>query len=103
VSRDGLVVEGPLGRIELPGATLAALVATAAEQVEGARVRRPRRGLDIAVVEGRATIELELAVRLGAVVPEVALAGQEHVAGAVTATTGLEVAAVDVAVEELDE
>jgi len=103
MSRDGLVVEGPLGRIELPGATLAALVATAAERVDGARVRRPRRGLDVAVADGRATIELELAVRLGAVVPEVAQAVQEQVAGAVTATTGLEIAAVDIAVEELDE
>jgi uncharacterized alkaline shock family protein YloU len=103
MSRDGLVAQGPLGRIELPGTTLAALVATAAEQVEGARVRRPRRGLDVAVADGRVTIELELAVRLGTVVPEVAQAVQEVVAGAVAATTGLEIAAVDVAVEELDE
>ena len=103
MSRDGLVVDGPLGRIELPGATLAGLVATAAEQVDGARVRRPRRGLEVAVADGRATIELELAVRLGAVVPEVARAVQEQVAGAVSATTGLEVTAVGVAVEELDE
>lgn len=102
MSRDGFEVEGPHGRIELPGATLAALVATAAEEVEGARVRRPRRGLDVAVADGRATIELELAVRLGAVVPEVAEAVQERVAAAVTATTGLEVAAVEIAVEELD-
>jgi uncharacterized alkaline shock family protein YloU len=102
MSRDPFVVDGPLGRIELPGAALAGLVATAAEQVDGARVRRPRRGLDVAVADGRATIALELAVRLGAVVPEVAQAVQEQIAGAVTATTGLEVAAVDVAVEELD-
>ena len=103
MSRDPFVVDGPLGRIELPGTTLAALVATAAEQVDAARVRRPRRGLDVAVADGRATIELELAVRLGAVVPEVAQAVQEQVAGAVAATTGLEIAAVDIAVEELDE
>jgi uncharacterized alkaline shock family protein YloU len=102
MSRDPFVVDGPLGRIELPGAALAALVAAAAEQVDGARVRRPRRGLDVAVADGRATIALELAVPLGAVVPEVAQAVQEQIARAVTATTGLEVAAVDVAVEELD-
>ena len=102
MSRDGVVVDGPLGRIELPGATLAALVASAAEQVDGARVRRPRRGLDVTVEDGRATIELELAVRLGAVVPDVAQAVQGRIAGAVAAATGLEVTAVDVAVEELD-
>jgi len=102
MSRDGFVADGPLGRIEVPGPALAALVAAAAEQVDGARVRRPRRGLDVAVADGRATIELELAVRLGAVLPEVARAVQEQVAGAVGATTGLEVAAVDISVEELD-
>ena len=44
MSRDGHLVDGPLGRIELPGSTLASLVVQAAEQVDGARVRRPRRG-----------------------------------------------------------
>ncbi len=102
VSRDGFVLDGRLGRIELPGATLAALVATAAEQVEGARVRRPRRGLDVSVEDGTARIELELAAPYGAVLPELARSVQTSVAAAVTQATGLEVAAVDVSIEELD-
>jgi uncharacterized alkaline shock family protein YloU len=102
VSRDGLLVEGELGRIELPGATLAALVATAAEQVEGARVRRPRRGLDVSIEAGTARIELELAAPHGAVLTELARAVQAAVADAVVRATGLEVAAVDVSIEELD-
>ena len=102
MSRDGFGLDGPLGRIELPGATLAALVATAAEQVEGARVRRPRRGLDVSVEDGTARIELELAAPYGSVLPGLARSVQTSVAAAVTQATGLEVAAVDVSIEELD-
>jgi uncharacterized alkaline shock family protein YloU len=65
-------------------------------------VRRPRRGLDVAVSAGRARIELELAAPLGAVLPELARAVQESVTAAVGSATGLEVEAVDVSVEELD-
>jgi uncharacterized alkaline shock family protein YloU len=102
VSRDAFVLDGPLGRIELPGATFAALVATAAEQVEGARVRRPRRGLDVSVEDGSVRIQLELAAARGAVLTELARTVQTTVADAVGRTTGLEVAAVDVSIEELD-
>ena len=57
----------PAGTIRIDGDALAALVVAAAEHVDGARVRRPRRGLSMAIVEdGRApTVELELAVRYG--------------------------------------
>jgi uncharacterized alkaline shock family protein YloU len=102
MSRDGHVVEGPLGRIELTGAALAGLVVDAAELVPGARVRRPRRGLDISVAEGRARVSLELAVAYGTVLPELARSTQEHVASALRTTAGLEIDAVDVSIEELD-
>ena len=102
MSRDDHVVAGPLGRIELPGATLASLVAQAAERVEGARVRRPRRGLDVELEDGRARVELELAAAWGSVLPDLARAVQTSVADALRETAGLEVAAVDVSIDELD-
>jgi uncharacterized alkaline shock family protein YloU len=102
VSRESHIVAGPLGRIELPGATLASLVVQAAERVDGARVRRPRRGLDVQLEDGRARVELELAAAWGSVLPELARAAQAAVAAALRETAGLEVAAVDVSIEELD-
>lgn len=102
MSRDGYVVDGPLGRIELPGATLASLVVLASERVDGARVRRPRRGLDVELEDGRVRVEVELAAAAGAVLPELARDVQTSVADALRQMAGLEVASVDVSVEELD-
>jgi uncharacterized alkaline shock family protein YloU len=102
VSRDGHVISSPAGSIRIEADALAELVIAAAERVDGARVRRPRRGLDVVVADGRATVELELAARFGAVLPELAQAVQRSVAETLRAATGLEVAAVDVSIEELD-
>jgi uncharacterized alkaline shock family protein YloU len=102
MSRDGHLVDGPLGRIELPGATLASIVVQAAERVDGARVRRPRRGLDVELEDGRVRVDVELAAATGSVLPELGRAVQESVTEAVQTMTGLDVAAVDVSIEELD-
>jgi uncharacterized alkaline shock family protein YloU len=102
VSHDGHVIRGPYGSIRIPGDALSALVVTAAERVDGARVRRPRRGLDVTVTDGRARVQLELAASYGAVLPEVGLAVQASVATALKDSAGLDVAAVDVSFEELD-
>jgi uncharacterized alkaline shock family protein YloU len=102
VSRDGHAIPSAAGSITIEADALAGLVVAAAERVDGARVRRPRRGLDVEVEGGRARIELELAARYGAVLPELAQAVQAAVAGALRESAGLEVAAVDVSVEELD-
>jgi len=101
VSRDGHTIPGPHGPIRIEGDALSALVITAAELVDGARVRRPRRGLDVSVADGTARIELELAARYGAVLPSVAREVQTNVAGALLGSAGL-TAAVDVSIEELD-
>ena len=74
----------------------------AAEAVDGARVRRPKRHLEIAVADGRARVELELAVAYGHVLPDVAREVQEQVADALTRMCGVEIDAIDVSVEELD-
>lgn len=99
---DGHTIPRPAGTIRIEGDALAALVVAAAELVDGARVRRPRRGLVVAVADGRARVELELAVRYGRSVPEVGEAVQREVADALRASAGLELDAVDVAVEELE-
>jgi uncharacterized alkaline shock family protein YloU len=96
------VIENDAGRIEITPGALAQIVVKATERVDGARVRRPRRGLEIAVDGGRVRVELELAAQFGVVLPELARDVQEHVAGALQGMCGLTVDAVDVSVEELD-
>jgi len=88
--------------VTVSDATLTQIVVQAAESVGGARVRRPRRGLDVQVEDGRARVEVELAARYGSVLPEVGRAVQERVADALRTMCGLEPAAVDVAIEELE-
>jgi uncharacterized alkaline shock family protein YloU len=101
MSRDGHVIPGAQGEVRIEGDALAALVIAATEQV-GARVRRPRRGLDISVADGTVRVELELAARYGAVLPELARAVQESVTKALRGSAGLTVERVDVSIEELD-
>ena len=101
MSRDAHVIPGAQGEVRIAGDALAALVIAAAEQV-GARARRPRRGLDISVADGTVRVELELAARYGAVLPELARAVQENVTEALRGSAGLTVERVDVSIEELD-
>jgi uncharacterized alkaline shock family protein YloU len=90
------------GTIRVSPSALTQVVVQAAEAADGARVPRPRRGLEIAIADGHARVELELAARYGTVVPNVAREVQERVAGALEGMCGLVVDAVDVSVEELD-
>lgn len=89
------------GVVSISDATLAQIVVQAAESVEGARVRRPKRGLEVAVDGGRARVELELAAPYGSVLPELGRAVQERVAEALQSMCGLAPATVEVAIEEL--
>ena len=102
MSRDGHRIENANGAIRIGGNALARLVAAAAERVDGARVRRPRRGLDVTVADGRVRVELELTARYGTSLPTLARGVQEQVAAALGAATSLTVEAVDVSIEELD-
>ena len=99
---DRVVLEESAGTISIPSGTLAQIVQSAAESVEGARVRRPRRSLELDVTDGRARVALEVRVRHGLVLPQLARSVQERVAEALASMCALEVDAVDVAVEELD-
>jgi uncharacterized alkaline shock family protein YloU len=96
------VIKDEAGTIEISPGALTQVVVQAAESADGARVRRPRRGLEIEVENGRARVELELAARFGVVLPELARDVQARVADALQTMCGLSVDAIDVSVEELD-
>jgi uncharacterized alkaline shock family protein YloU len=90
------------GSVAVTDAALAQIVTQAAEAVDGARLRKGRRRLVLALEAGHARAELELTVAYGRVLPEVAREVQERVAEALHAMCGLVVDAVDVSVEELE-
>ena len=98
---DELVISEPEGAISVPAGTLASIVVRAAELVDGTRVRRPRRGVDVELAEGRATVTLRIAARYGSVIPQVAEEVQQQVAHALEQMCGVDVSSVDVAIEEL--
>ena len=83
--------------VELSDAAFAALVVRAAEGIEGARVRRPRK-----VALDGVRLELALAARLGIVLPDLARDVQERVYEAVETMCGIRLTAVDVIVEKVD-
>ena len=98
---DQLVITEREGTVCVPAATLARIVVRAAELADGARVRRPRRGVDVEVAGDSATVTVRLAARYGAVLPQVAEEVQRHVATTLEQMCGIEVTSVDVAIEEL--
>jgi uncharacterized alkaline shock family protein YloU len=98
----GLVIASDAGSIKVPQSTLEQIVLHAASGIEGARPRRPKRGLDVSVEAGSALVELELAAQHGRVLPEVAEAVQKAVADALRTMCGVDVQSVDVSIEELE-
>ena len=98
---DELVISEAEGTISVPAGTLANIVVRAAELVDGARVRRPRRGVDVELADGAATVTLRIAARYGSVLPQVAEEVQQQVAQALEQMCGVDVGTVDIAIEEL--
>jgi uncharacterized alkaline shock family protein YloU len=96
-----LVLRGPEGSITVAPAALTRLVVRAAESIDGARVRRPRRSVEVAHADGRVSVSLEVAVSHGAIVPELAHSVQERVAWAVARACGVEIERVDLTIEEI--
>jgi uncharacterized alkaline shock family protein YloU len=87
--------------VKVTESALTQIVVRSAEQVEGVRVRRPRRHLDIEVGDGKARVGLELTVAYGCILPDVARDVQERVASALGTMCEVRVAAVDISIEEL--
>ena len=96
-----LVFAGPEGSITLTAAALTELVAGAARSVDGVRVRRPRRAVEVRHAEGRGSVSLELGATPGAALPGLARAVQERVGEALAQVTGLQVERVDVEIAEI--
>ena len=94
-------VRGPGGTITISSGALTQIVLRAVDTA-GARVPRPRRGLEIEIDAGRARVELGLAARFGIALPELARDVQAAVEEALRAMCGLTVDAVDVTIEELE-
>lgn len=96
------VVDGARGSITVTPSALAGLVVGAAEAADGAAVRRGRRRLEIEVVDGHASVRLELSARYGVVLPDLAREVQRRVAEALSSMCRVEVDKVDVSVEEVE-
>jgi uncharacterized alkaline shock family protein YloU len=90
------------GAITVADAAMTQIVVQATESVDGARIRRARRKLEVEIDGRRARVELELAVAYGRVLPDVARDVQEQVTDALTRMCAFDVTGVDVTVEELD-
>jgi uncharacterized alkaline shock family protein YloU len=96
-----LVFRGPEGSITLTAAAVTELVASAARGVEGVRLRRPRRAVEVRYADGRASVSLELGATPGRPLPGLARAVQARVGETLTQVTGLEVERVDVEIVEI--
>jgi uncharacterized alkaline shock family protein YloU len=88
--------------VKVTDGALTQIVVRAAEAVDGARVRRPRRKVSIDVADGRARVDIELAVVFGKILPDVARDVQREVTDALARMCDVSVDAVDVSVEELE-
>ena len=88
--------------VKVTDGALTQIVVRAVDGVDGARVRRPRRKVEIEIADGHARVDLELAVEYGKVLPDVARDVQREVAEALVRMCDLTVDAVDVSVEELE-
>jgi len=96
------VLQEPAGTITVTASALTGLVVRAAERVDGARVRRGRRRLEIDVADGDARVRLELGARYGVVLPELARRVQEEVSEALATMCAVRIESVDVSVEEVE-
>ncbi len=89
MSQDPVVVDGPLGRVELTGSALASLVTRSAEAVGHVHVRRSRRRPSITVTADEVRIELAVEAPVGSLLVPLGESVQRSVALSVTGSTGL--------------
>jgi uncharacterized alkaline shock family protein YloU len=97
-----LVREEARGTVTVTASTLAALVTRAAEGVEGVRVRRGRRHLDVDVEGERARVAVALTARFGLVLPDTAREVQVRIRDALGTMCGVDAAPIDVTVEDVE-
>jgi len=85
--------------IKVTDSALTQIVLRAAETVDGVKVRRPRRHLDVDLAAGEARVTLDVTVEYGTVLPDAARTVQQRVADALGTMCGVNVRSVDVNVE----
>lgn len=95
------VLREPGGTVTVTAAAISGLVARAVESVPGAHVHRPKRGLDVALVAGRARVSLELDADFGTALPELGRAVQDAVAATLRRSCGIVADSVEVSIREL--
>ncbi len=88
--------------IRIADAALSHVVVTAAESVDGVRIRRPKRDVELAVEGARAHVGIELVAQHGRSLADVGRGVQEQVGTALRTMCGLEATAVDVTIAELE-
>ncbi|HEU5279018.1 MAG TPA: Asp23/Gls24 family envelope stress response protein [Gaiellaceae bacterium] len=96
------VLDSRAGAITVTPSALTDLVVRAAERVEGARVRKGRRRLDVELAHGAGHVRLELAAQYGLVLPDLARRVQEQVTEALSRMCAVRVEGVDVSIEEVE-
>ena len=99
---DGLTIPSDGGTISVTAAALSAVVVRAAESVDGIRVRRPKRDVEVEIAGESARVELELAARYGVVLPDAAQDAQQRVSDALARMCGVATSTVVVNFEELE-
>jgi uncharacterized alkaline shock family protein YloU len=87
--------------IKITDSALTQIVVRAAEQVEGVRVKRPRRHLEIDLAAGEARVQLDVTVAYGRVLPEAARAVQDRVAAALGTMLDVGIRSIDVNVQDI--
>ncbi|HEY7208117.1 MAG TPA: Asp23/Gls24 family envelope stress response protein [Gaiellaceae bacterium] len=94
---------GEGGSVSISDGALAQVVVRATHATDGVRIRRirGRRRIEVTVENGRARVELELAIRYGLVVPEVVRETQSRIADALRTMCSFEIDSIDVTVGEL--
>lgn len=106
-------MENKIGQIQIADEVIAIIAATAAAEVDGVITssnaaetlvgrfgkKNLAKGVKVAIEEGEATIELEIGVKMGGNLLQMAKEVQNKVKNAVETMTGLTVAAVNVSME----
>jgi uncharacterized alkaline shock family protein YloU len=87
--------------IKVTDSALTQIVVRAAEAVDGVKVKRPRRHLEVDLAAGDARVQVDVTVAYGHVLPDAARAVQERVAEALGTMCGVNVRSVDVNVEDI--
>ena len=99
---DSLTIPSDGGTISVTAAALSAVVVRAVESVDGVRVRRPKRAVEVEIDGETARVELELAATYGVVLPDAAQDAQRRVSDALARMCGVATTTVDVNFEELE-